>query len=763
MNDLQSASVATSPDVVLSALPSATTTEKKKKRKTSLRESFSFRRSSKDKIRTNDDENETSTEGEYYKTKDRNSDMDAKDEEIKISANEIQNTVLIHPKKVLKPGIGIPLIIGDISSIRLKKRAEPVKEILTSPSKLNSEDDADKPDGTFGVQLKRIETRGKECIEDKATEELSHDYRSFLKSRKLSTTGVDSMLYKKYSTDTNKKEIIKRSPSPNLPISESLKSVLSKCTNEFNIIPDEQENISNRKTSMNIYAGNLINMENCTSSVSVIDLENGMLCPVNHAVSENIRYSDPPNELQSVERNNIQKSTKSLEIGDDNSITNYLETSGLNIGSLKVSEVESTDSNTNEIISQCHIKRELINAYKESPESSLIENHSTVCTVNDCNGKINFESNKDMDNSELQPSKLSNLTDIVLQPIITQEREDIITNKNELCKITIDDFDDSKKVTELPAIVIQDETFQPHSNKIFLDHESTISLSPQLPTRGIDCAKTTKSLDSIDILTRSELFPKQNVGKYSLDSLNELSAIPVSQTGYECDTKSQDVVEIIQQEKITEKQIFSYDELINKKSDNDNDDDIVNSNIFCNRIDRRKSAPYSFEPTKCIQSDSSTTSVDIESEYVSHYNYNHQISIDRSSSVESGEPLPRVSFMGTRLSWESSNSIDTVEMPSAESQMSIEKSTIPLHLNSKPRQDYHDNLACNEDDKVEKDCRSSETLQNYSTKIKKMPIRKRPDSMPSVNNRGSLILPEFIVLEEDSQEPIDLLPMSNNP
>ena len=724
--------------------------KKRKSRTASLKESFSSKLKPKDKRCSSgaSDAVGDNLVSELHTDCKGTNDEVQKDTEQEETTTEDEN--LIKPKRVFKQGIHV--MAGDISSIRLKK----INDSLVNPTtaapvtKIDDSNNVDRTDGLFGVQLKKTSFRENVLGETTNTDEHEkseidhgeHDFRTVLKSRRLSTTGVESKLYKKYGTESKPKDndTKKRSPSPNLPISKSLKSVLQKSTDEGNWVVDDFKTTQEDSSSTQICS---------TSSVikplQLIDLANGTLCPVNHATAGKIRYSDPPNELECVEILNVPRPINSTEVSlEDVSPNSELFNSKFITCANSMPTLKS-----DEFVSNAEILPMIIKT-----NSNI--NHESICP----SGKSISEVSEDK-YTEI-PVVTSQLSSIILKTsTMVEEKKSSDSYKNmeikqENSKISFvnvnleDSIDKPAELTDneeilLPIILIQDEF---NVNELFFDDEASDN-SSQLQSRSASEEMVLKANYSIGEDSDQLCESRQDIliSTCADETFKEKTFLTEDEcSGHE--NRASEMPDMQSMDDNTEPKYLKMIQTDAPQSANKNEIGYNNAEIENKILEHQKT-------DKVLDTNSYIDTFEhlsvIDSERSSNSESNWMLGIERSCSVESGEPLPKTSFMGGRLSWESDKLSDH-----------------KFALRNNEGIEYNDNSiastqSCDKDIKIETDSISTactknpkyfssvETLIEYSSS-KKLPLRKRPESLPNASARESLILPEFVVLEEDAPD-----------
>ncbi|XP_018025499.1 probable GPI-anchored adhesin-like protein PGA55 [Hyalella azteca] len=718
----KASSSTSSPDIVVSTLPASS---KKSKRKNSFGHSFSLRRKSKDKIKE-----ESDSEEQHGPSKNDNARPDGNELAVKFDreadASREEDNGLVKPKTILK--VGIPLRSSEISSIRLKKVN--IAEICTqdegssssSRTEKNQEQNAEQ---TFGVQLKKASFKGKrdaEKVKSNEKENLDaegeHDFRSLLKSRRISTTGVDKKLYVKYGKDeqeeTAERTPRKRSPSPSIPLSKSLMGVINRGTDEDNFILDDKK-------------GNEVQtVDGGTSSIryakstEAMDSRSGELGSLNHATTGKIRNSDPQIGLESYKNSSMHLPLK-LQFSEERRGSSMLETVELLQDSsvIKGAEIEH---------------EELINSSNEGERLGL--NATEMDTKGLAEPSPSIE--------DLPRGKISTLTNIILSP----------TRKNCPQGLLFKAEDSSATVrgSVSPLVLTSDDVMDKVDSDAMPD---VYSEECKDGVYGTDEQSLTKDL------AKTKVSVKDNVSEFS--ALKEIGT-----DGFSFEKKDK----LVEQKKTED---VGYDESTERKMSSANSESLESvpqstSDGDFNELQEcelrynylpaipiafRNSEPAPFSeivPTACLESRRTSATelvVSARPEYIP------QISTTRSSSVESGEPLVRTSFMGGHQSWGSGPNI-CIRNSSSDTNTSKESLT-SSPANQSRRQSLGNDLAVPEQVHGGRHVNAGSTAEavtppqpNSSSAVTRgVQARKRSERPASTSNRESLILPEFVVVEED--------------
>ncbi|KAF2355542.1 PH domain-like [Trinorchestia longiramus] len=725
-----SAKVSTSKsslDVVASTLPSSS----KKKRKNSFGRSLSFRRRSKEKLKDECDSNE-------YEKED-NQDSQGSDFKKCVKKIEQENNSdneekeLVKPKKILKTGVLLPA--GEINSVRLKKVHIEGNNTKETGSSNAGENEKQCPEQMFGVQLKKtsykekyLHENGVKVREESGNEiEGGHDFRSLLRSRRTSTTGVDKNLYVKYRKDPaeplerGEKSPRKRSPSPSLPLSKSLLGVLNRSTENDDLVLEGQTGTQMQKK----YEGPI----RTAKSNDMIDTMNGKMCSVNHANADVIRYSDPPNELETVNEGFKAHPKLELKFSEERRESSLLETFELMDDSSVIK-----DSN----VDHENVSLEFYDGIKRSKTVDAFSN-----------------------SDDIREKKVSSVTNIILQPVSKARpsssfnlQQNVSENKVLVVdfrksSVDADKYRENLNCTPILSYKVSDDTCKKESTGEYRGHlfESEQSKGEDKDTFELETLSKQEKMTGISESKQQQNSAPENNTHSDGDEQVFVDAYCTGETEKKSEARMKDI--------LTENfPVILRD--VSTGNDEEKEDCAVvrhNNTYFSFRSPSRNSEPASFDDHSPNTSLESRRTSEVEYSTTFRPDLTPQISVARSSSAESGEPLARTSFMGGRLSWGSASNFNAAQCSSSDTNTSKD-SIGSSSTNPSRRHSYGNDLTVPDvpnATRIKTSAVVSDQLPFNSSGavIKKITLRKRQERPTSASNRESLISPEFAVMEED--------------
>ena len=704
----QATSQMSSPDVVSSTLRNSgsdcdSPKSSDKISKKSTKKKFSFRSQTSKSEDTSEKEKTGNDKTCEYQ-------IDAKaSKNSKEGNNEIDDEVeIIKPKKLSKTGMALPGMSTQALAIKLRKTSEATEKVV--------EIKLEEPPPNFGVQLKKVKNKTEldqahPTSDSKKTEQdPEHDFRSLLRSSKhkmKDSSSIPPTILGEEFVDEKTQEEEKRSPSLSVPPSKTLETVIEKSTDDDNLV------FGNSKPEMKEQPEGTPSPIITRQVIILGDQKNQALCPVNHAVAEDIRYSDPPNEIE------ILTVVKPVD---------------------KVTVTSENNDHTIEVDQQELSQETLDNESKDEN----VQNQESTTTINN-----NLESAPSNDDVNIMGSRE---TYSELEFNVSQDRE--ASSSKEASGSVSDSTSVASSFTtnhEQKMSIKNDISYQDIVQKepVILDNESSISLSPVLSREMREFDKMTKSFEDLDSLYLQEMdntTTSTTEPKFIIDE-------PYSEdhSSYKAEDREEsfDKLEADKYEKPDSDAEIDF-VVINSASDFQSDQvtSFHDSDVsdISNKLD--ESVHSSIQENLYPKTDSQANDELGEEGSRSDVKFQPQISIARSSSIESGEPLTRTSFMGGRRSWGSASNFDPKIDPNSGSNTSGESMDASLRSStySDPFSPCQLSTATFSNNMKRNSSGYAETLATEQAFVKRP--KMRPISNPAIGNRESLILPEFVVMEE---------------